>query len=225
MRSEKGFTYLWVMFTVALTGVGLAGAGQIWQTELRREKEKELLFVGEQFRRAIESYYESSPGAKRYPESLEKLLSDDRFPTVKRHLRKVFIDPMTGAAEWALIRRPGIGIVGVHSLSAQRPFKRANFPERHASFAEAESYRDWKFIYLPGDTGSTNLPPQSQSQPQSGLGQNPQAEPQPRSEAQPDLQPQPERWQLPPAEPESSPTPSSPSPSTQTDSFSQPLDY
>ena len=139
MSNEKGYTYIWMMFAVALAGIALAGAGQMWKTEARREKEKELLFIGEQFRLAIGSYYEESPGAKRYPDSLEKLISDNRFPTVTRHLRKIFHDPMTGAAEWGLITRPGVGIIGVHSLSTQKPIKRANFHERYTSFSGADS--------------------------------------------------------------------------------------
>ena len=34
-------------------GVALAGTGMVWHTQVRREKERELLFVGNQFRRAI----------------------------------------------------------------------------------------------------------------------------------------------------------------------------
>ena len=137
MSNEKGYTYIWMMFAVALAGIALAGAGQMWKTEARREKEAELLFIGEQFRLAIGSYYDQSPGAKRYPESLEKLISDNRFPTVTRHLRKIFHDPMTGAAEWGLITRPGVGVIGVHSLSDQKPLKKANFHERYTSFSGA----------------------------------------------------------------------------------------
>ncbi|WP_177168759.1 type II secretion system protein [Nitrosovibrio sp. Nv6] len=196
---EKGFTYLWVIFLVAVTGLALAGAGQLWRTEARREKEKELMFVGEQFRRAIGSYYESSPGTKRYPDSLEKLLSDDRFPTVKRHLRKIFIDPMTGAAEWGLIRQPGHGITGVYSLSARAPLKRANFHERYTAFKEAESYRDWKFVYLPGDAGGALPQPKPGPQAQSPSDTKP-SQPQP----QPETEPQPER-RLPQIQPESQP--------------------
>lgn len=161
---QKGFTYIWILFVVALTSVALAGAVQVWRTEVRREKEKELMFAGEQFRQAIGSYYDNSPGLpKRYPDSLEKLLLDKRFPTVKRHLRKIFFDPMTSSSEWGLARQPNAGIIGVYSLSKEIPLKRANFPERYADFAEAKDYRDWKFIYLPGDAATT--PPQTQAAP------------------------------------------------------------
>lgn len=180
---ENGFTYLWVMFTVAITGVLLAGAGQLWRTEAQREKEKELMFVGEQFRLAIGSYYENSPGIpKRYPPSLEKLLLDDRFPTVKRHLRKIFLDPMTGAREWGLITQPAIGITGVHSLSAQAPLKRANFHERYASFSEAKSYKDWKFAYSPGDAEQLSSKPQNQAQPQNEAQSQNQPQDQPQTQ-------------------------------------------
>jgi type II secretory pathway pseudopilin PulG len=179
--NEKGYTFIWIMFAVALAGVALAGAGQVWKTEARREKEKELLFIGEQFRLAIGSYYENSPGAKRYPDSLEKLLSDNRFPTVRRHLRKIFYDPMTGVAEWGLISRPGVGVVGVHSLSTQKPLKRANFHERYAAFSGADSYREWKFIYLPGEAGAGASQPQPQPQPDSP------SDPKQPNQTQPDL--------------------------------------
>ncbi|WP_339389912.1 type II secretion system protein [Nitrosovibrio sp. Nv4] len=198
---EKGFTYLWVMFIVAMTGLALAGAGQLWRTEARREKEKELMFVGEQFRLAIGSYYESSPGTKRYPDSLEKLLSDDRFPIVKRHLRKVFIDPMTGVPEWGLIQKSGSGITGVYSLSAREPLKRANFHQRYAAFGEAENYRDWKFIYLPGDVGGAMPQPQPTPQAQSQSDTRP-SQPQAQPQAQPETEPQSER-RLPPPQTQS----------------------
>ena len=209
---ERGFTYVWIMFVVALAGIMLAGAGQLWRTEAKREKEKELMFIGEQFRLAIGSYYESSPALpKRYPPSLEKLLLDDRFPAIKRHLRKIFFDPMTGTREWGLITQPGIGIMGVHSLSTQAPLKRANFHERYASFGEAESYRDWKFAYSPGDT--QHLPPQPQNQPQ------PQSQPQTQPEKGPEAQQGPAQPQTPP---EPFPDSRGPSPA---DSDSQRFNY
>ena len=219
---QRGFTYIWILFVVALTSVALAGAVQVWRTEVRREKEKELMFAGEQFRQAIGSYYENSPGMpKRYPDSLEKLLLDKRFPTIKRHLRKIFFDPMTGSSEWGLVTQPNAGITGVYSLSKEPPLKRANFPERYADFVEAKDYRDWKFIYLPGDSAS---PPQAQAAPVESPATPPQSSPEwrpgdlrPQTEAS-GSQPRPESENgIPPS---SSPFSLSPSPSDQEDARS-----
>ena len=88
--TQRGFTYLGMMFLILAIGIGLAKAGTVWQTEVQREKEKELLFIGEQYAMAIASYYESTPsGLKQYPASLKDLLQDNRFPAVRRHLRKL----------------------------------------------------------------------------------------------------------------------------------------
>lgn len=103
-RSEKGFIYLWALFAVTVAGFMMAGTGQVWQTVGQREKEKELLFIGDQFRKAIMSYYNSPlTAAQEYPESLEQLLEDKRGPVPLRHLRKIYIDPMTLTDEWGLV--------------------------------------------------------------------------------------------------------------------------
>ena len=49
------------------------------------------MFIGEQFRLAIGSYYENSPGMpKRYPPSLEKLLAGRSLPYSKTALAQNF---------------------------------------------------------------------------------------------------------------------------------------
>ena len=71
---QAGFTYLTVMFVVAILLGGLAIVGEIWETSARREKEAELLFIGNQYRRAIGLYYLATPGApRRTREKLEDL--------------------------------------------------------------------------------------------------------------------------------------------------------
>ena len=78
---QRGFTYLGMMLLIFVIGIGFAKAGIVWQTDVQREREKELLFIGEQYAMAIGSYYESTPsGLKQYPASLEDLLHDNRFP-------------------------------------------------------------------------------------------------------------------------------------------------
>ena len=48
----RGFTYLTVLFMVAILAGGLALIGEVWHTSAMREKEAELLFVGQQYRKA-----------------------------------------------------------------------------------------------------------------------------------------------------------------------------
>ena len=146
-RNQQGFTYLGLLMFVMVSCIGLATTGQVWHAEAQREKERELLFVGEQFRKAIGSYYESTPcGAKHYPLTLQELLEDKRFVTVRRHLRRIYRDPIVGRSEWGLVREQG-RITGVHSLSEAKPLKRGGFSGASADFANAESYEDWRFIY------------------------------------------------------------------------------
>lgn len=143
---EKGFTYIGLLLFVALAGIGLAAVGQLWKTAAQRDRELELLFVGEQYARAIASYHDSSPGgAKSYPAKLEDLLLDDRFPVVKRHLRKMYRDPLTGSEAWGTLTQQG-RIIGVYSLSSATPIKRYGFSGDWQGFDAAERYRDWKFM-------------------------------------------------------------------------------
>ena len=153
-RCASGFTYLALLFAIAVMGVVLAGAGQVWHTAAKREKERELLFIGNQFREAIGRYYENSPGAKQFPAKLEDLVEDKRFPKSKRHLRKIYIDPMTRAPQWGLVQEQG-RITGVYSHSTQPPLKTGNFDNKaDEQFARAKAYKEWRFVYQPGAGGS-----------------------------------------------------------------------
>jgi type II secretory pathway pseudopilin PulG len=148
--AQEGFTYLGLLFAVALMGVAMAAMGQLWSTERQREREQELLFVGDQFRSAIGQYFESSPGlVKRYPTSLDDLLSDDRYLRVRRYLRQVYADPITGERRWGLVPSPEGGIMGVFSLSQGVPMKQSGFSGKDSSLNGSGSYSDWKFAYFP----------------------------------------------------------------------------
>jgi type II secretory pathway pseudopilin PulG len=148
-RSQAGFTYLTVMFVIAILLGGLAIVGETWETSARREKEAELLFIGNQYRRAIGLYYTSTPGVvKRYPRTLEDLIKDPRQPNTQRHIRKLFPDPLTGK-EWMVIKGADGGVQGVYSPSEQAPLKIAGFRVRDASLEGAQKYSDWKFIHTP----------------------------------------------------------------------------
>lgn len=148
---DGGFVYLGVMMIVMVMGIVLAIVGETWQMVLQREKEQELLFVGNQFRRALTLYAEHTPAqARRYPSSLEDLLKDPRLAATQRYLRNIYLDPITGDVKWGLIRGPDGEIFGVHSLSEEEPVKKSNFRLADRNFEGKAKYSDWVFMYTPG---------------------------------------------------------------------------
>ena len=149
-RASGGFTYLGVLLALALVGTGLAAVGQLWSMQVRRERERELLWVGGQIRAAIASYYERSPmGTKQYPADLADLIEDRRAEVTRRHLRRLYADPMTGLPDWELIRTADGALLGVASASRAVPLKRARFEGANEYFEGSGCYCDWRFVYLP----------------------------------------------------------------------------
>ena len=145
---QRGFTYLGLIILVAILGlVGAAGLkmGSLLQ---RQAAEQELLDIGAQFSDALYSYAAATPpGQPQQPPNLAALLRDPRFPQVRRHLRKLYADPITGRAEWGLLYQPGgNGIIGVHSLSPAAALKVGNFEARFAGFDGKARLSEWHFM-------------------------------------------------------------------------------
>lgn len=151
---SRGFTYLVLLFVIALTAASASAAATYWHIEKRRDAEQELIRIGEEFRAAIRSYYHASTGTvKTFPPSLDDLILDRRYLGIKRHLRKLYVDPMTGRAEWGLVRAPDGGVMGVHSLANQAATKRllaSSTPQP----AEPNTYGRWLFVYSPDDSNN-----------------------------------------------------------------------
>ncbi len=104
MRRQGGFTYLGVLFAVAILGVGLTAASEVWVTTARHQRMEQLDWVGQQYVQAIGSYYEASPSfEKKYPPTLADLLEDKRFAFMRRHIRQLYVNPYTDQADWELV--------------------------------------------------------------------------------------------------------------------------
>lgn len=151
---QGGFTLLGLLFLIAIMGMSMAVLGTVWQTASQREKEQELLFAGDQYRRAIESFWnmplpEGTP--RRLPKNFGELIEDPRFPQTVRHLRRIYPDPMTRSVEWGVVKGPDGGIAGVYSLSAGKPFRKANFPSPYQAFEGQPAYSEWKFVFAAGN--------------------------------------------------------------------------
>lgn len=158
-RRERGFTYIALLIAVAIMGVWLAASANILHLRVQRDKEQELLYIGHQFRQALERYAKSSAGtARRLPMRLEDLLLDERSLEKRRHLRRIYLDPMTGKAEWGLVRLADGQIIGVHSLSQDEPVKKAGFDLHDLDFTGKSSYSHWVFLAAAGPESVPKAP-------------------------------------------------------------------
>jgi type II secretory pathway pseudopilin PulG len=171
-RAQSGFTYIGLLILIAILSVAATATIQLGAVVQRRDAEQQLLYLGEQFRLALRSYRDSSPtGTPPFPKELTQLLKDPRFPGIRRHLRSIPVDPLTGNANWGLVRSPEGWIIGVHSLSEARPIKVDNFEPEYASFANKEKISEWVFSGLPvllqrpGDATKMLQPQPPQQQP------------------------------------------------------------
>ena len=150
LKRQRGFSYLIALFMVALLAILSLRGLQNTAMKERRDKEAELLFVGQEYRNAIKMYYDNTPGSvKQFPPDIKSLLEDGRTTRMNRPLRKLYLDPMTNSDSWGVVPGPNGGVMGVYSLSTQIPVKTDGFPVELMSFTNAKQYQEWKFIYQP----------------------------------------------------------------------------
>ena len=167
IRKEEGYAILVVVFLAAMVAFALAAAAPSVLTKRQREREKELLFRGEQYKRAIGLYHRKF---NRLPMKVKDLLHTNGLS----FLRRPWPDPMTKEGEWRLLRLgPGGQIVGslaTASAQARGPLgSRASTPGSSSDietlpligvaskstqqsfyvYNDQESYQLWEFVYNP----------------------------------------------------------------------------
>ena len=172
-RREAGFTYFGLLLAIATVALVVSAGASLLANDLRRDKELELLFAGDEIKRALETYHSKNTGGLYpYPKQLDWLLRDPNQPSLQRYLRKIYRDPMhepdeaasiTLVGTWVPILGMGGQVIGVHSNSARAPLKTAGFPKHYEAFRGAKRYADWKFIAAGAveaqpDTGAAGQP-------------------------------------------------------------------
>ena len=146
-RRSWGYTYFGLLLALALASIAVGSGAHLLAQDMRRDKEADLMFAGDQIRRAIEQYHTlNSATPKPYPLEMTALLRDPGQPGLVRHLRRIYPDPMSRDGEWVIIRSQGNGIVGVHSASREAPLKKTGFATHYSNFERARNYADWQFI-------------------------------------------------------------------------------
>jgi type II secretory pathway pseudopilin PulG len=148
-RAQQGFAYALLLIVIAVIGIVAGNSLSLGSLVSRRDAEQNLQAIGGEFEAALRSY--AGIGAAlnarnaRGPRALEDLLKDPRSTSIRRHLRQVYADPLTGKAEWGLVKDSAGFIVGVYSLADGQPIKRSSFDARQAHFEEAQAYSAWIF--------------------------------------------------------------------------------
>ena len=94
---QAGYAVIVVVLLLALVAIALTAAVPRVLTQGRREREEELIFRGEQYRRAI-GLFNRKFG--RLPLSLDELL----YTSQLSFLRRAWPDPMSSKGEWRVIR-------------------------------------------------------------------------------------------------------------------------
>jgi type II secretory pathway pseudopilin PulG len=162
-RNSNGFAYVALIVVIVIIGISLGAAGRYWSSVLLRDKEEELLFRGDQYRKAIELFYKAVPGAPQYPSSIDDLLLDKRTATGRRHLRQRYKDPISGEDFVEIRNEITKRIIGVYSPSDKQPLKQTGFPAIYSKnlsllkgsypgitigndFEGKSRYSEWKFV-------------------------------------------------------------------------------
>lgn len=170
---QRGFTFIGLMIIIAISGILLAAVGTVWQQDVQRDREKDLLYYGDVYRRAITQYYDQTPsGIKQFPKKLTDLVTDRRFPNSRHHIRALYPNPITEDGSWQLIRVAG-RIQGVTTDSDKVPIKKNGFPTRYAAFEQSQTYADWRFVYQKDSNDQTNSNNAFQQQQSTGGQRNP----------------------------------------------------
>jgi len=168
-RGQRGFALLALLIFIAILGLVGMSALRIGTLADRREAEEQLLYVGGQYRRALQLYVEATPpGRPRYPLTLEALLRDPRYPQPRRYLRSLYADPITRRNDWVLLMAPEGGVMGLHSRSELEPIRQANFSAPFENFNRLKKYSDWVFYYFPDLMSRTSLQQPAPTPPNDG---------------------------------------------------------
>jgi len=97
-RRESGYAIVIVMFFLALLVLGLAAAAPTILSDVQREREKDMIWKGEQYARGVKLYYVKT---HKFPPTLDDLTQNK---TGIRFMRQAYKDPMNGQdGSWRLI--------------------------------------------------------------------------------------------------------------------------
>ncbi len=94
MSHNAGYTIIMLLVAASVLAIGILVAVPVWQTQIQRENEEELIFRGSQYVEAVRLYQTKNPN--QFPRTLDELVK-------KRFLRRRYSDPMTKDGKWDVL--------------------------------------------------------------------------------------------------------------------------
>lgn len=96
MNGKHGYALITAIIAINIFAVFSLMAAAMWQREIGRENEKELIFRGNQYVRAITEFRKKHPNT--FPKDVE-ILEQEKL------IRKLYEDPVSGTGEWNYVMK------------------------------------------------------------------------------------------------------------------------
>jgi len=113
-KDEQGYVLLLMLFLAAMLIIAMTAAAPYLTTQIKRDREIEMIHRGEQYARAVKRYYRKFG---RYPGRIEDLEKTNNI----RFLRKRYKDPMSADGGWRLVRFGEVQMGGAQALAGATP--------------------------------------------------------------------------------------------------------
>lgn len=111
---DRGSILIILIIMILVVQISATRIGPLVSTQIKREKEQQLLFILREYNRAIARFQRFN---RRFPTNLDELVKSPH----PRYLRRIYSDPMTGKAEWDLdMDSRGTGIKEIRSKSKDK---------------------------------------------------------------------------------------------------------
>lgn len=111
---ESGFTLAGVIVIMTIMMIFVAyTVPRMWSTVMKRERERQTIFVMQQYAKAIVEFREKN---KTYPTSMQQL-KEARQPRMIRGVKGEFPDPLTGEVDWLVIPQAAATSLPAHTTT------------------------------------------------------------------------------------------------------------
>lgn len=116
--AESGFTLAGVIVIMTIMMIAVAyTVPRMWSTVMKRERERQTIFVMQQYAKAIAEFRDKN---KTYPTTPQQL-KDARQPRMIRGLKGEFTDPLTGEVDWLVIPQAAAAALPQHNIGNNPP--------------------------------------------------------------------------------------------------------